>query len=261
MSAGCLRGSRWILTRPRNRSESWCEALEKQGAEVLLAPALLLVEGENGPVRSSLKNLTTNGLLIFTSATTVHHFFSLLGQEEKKLLGSFRWVGVGPATANAIRDCGFEVVVEGSGKGADELADLVIAKIPCCEAIHYTSDAGLSVMVDRLKAAKYRISRVEASKTRIESDLDPLQWQVEVPNRWSGIVFSSPASVRAIVERSGEILDSLLRIPAVAAGKTTADELRKQGWAQIEIAENSTPTDLVVACTNLLGGGTMEWTG
>ena len=61
MPDGHLRGSRWILTRPRNRAESWHQALRSEGAEVHLAPALKMVEGASEAVRSSLQNHQKNG--------------------------------------------------------------------------------------------------------------------------------------------------------------------------------------------------------
>ena len=259
MSGGHLSGSRWILTRPRNRAASWCDALTIEGAEVLLAPALELVEAESESVRSSLANFSQDGLLVFTSATTVQHFFSLIEQEDHHHLKSVHWAAVGPATAAAIRAGGYEVDVEGQGMGAEELVTQVISTFNRCEVIHYTSDAGLPIIIDRLSAAEFTTSRVEASKTQVEADLDPKSWKTDVQGSWSGIIFSSPASVRAVLSRAGDTKDSLLEVPAVAAGVTPANELPVQGWAQIEIAERATSTDLVVACANLLGGGTMKW--
>ncbi len=257
MVSGQLRGSRWILTRPRNRAESWSVALSAEGAEIFLAPAIKLVAGESAAIGSSLGSLQDNGLLVFTSATTVQHFFSLLGQDAHEKLKTARWAAVGPATAEAIRDGGYEVTVEGNGTGARELADQIIAAIPCCQAIHYTSDAGLPAIVDILSASGFSIARAEASTTQVESSLDPIRWHEDFPGTWAGIIFSSPASVQAVISRAGEVRDTLLRIPAVVAGLTTAEEVRRQGWEQVEIAKRATAADIVGACANLVGGGTM----
>ncbi|MGE4620186.1 MAG: uroporphyrinogen-III synthase [Planctomycetota bacterium] len=256
-----LGGSRWILTRPQNRSKAWCDALLAEGAEVLVAPALELLPAERSSVRSSILNLKSGGLLVFTSATTVVHFFSSFDKEDQIDLEQFQWAAVGPATAEAIRSFGQKVSIEGEGQGADDLVDQIVAQLSCCEVVHYTSDAGLAVVVDRLQKAGFSARRVEASCTQVDAGLDPESWNLGAENRWSGIIFTSPASIRAVLSRIGMSKDSLLAIPAVAAGNTTAKELEVQGWKTVEIAKRATPGDLVVACTNLLRSGTMDVPG
>ncbi|HIC22841.1 MAG TPA: uroporphyrinogen-III synthase [Planctomycetes bacterium] len=256
-----LSGSRWILTRPRIRSDSWHEALTARGADVFLAPALELIEGERDSVRFPLLNLGRDGLLVFTSATTVVHFFSLLEQEDYRQLDSMRWAAVGSATADAVRARGYEVDVEGDGTGADQLVQQVISVVKPCESIHFTSDSGLPTIVDQLSEAGFSVIRAEATRTQVEPGLDPMKWDLEVQGARSGVIFSSPASVRAVLSRSGNVRESLFAIPTVAAGVTTAQELQAQGWQNVEIAQRSTPADIVVACEKLLAGGTMGPTG
>ena len=261
MSGEILSGSRWILTRPRERSQSWSEALTAEGAEVFLAPALQLIKGERNSVRSALSNLDQEGLLVFTSATTVGHFFSLLQDEDQQQLEGIRWAAVGPATAKSIRDRGYELDVEGDGSGAEQLAKQVVSMIEPCQSIHFTSDSGLPIIVDQLRAAGFSVTSAEATRTQVEPGLDPTKWNAEVQGSWSGIIFSSPASVRAVLARSENVKEWLFAVPAVAAGSTTAQELQALGWPRVEILARATPSDLVVACAKLLGGGTMDPSG
>ena len=86
-------------------------------------------------------------------------------------------------------------------------------------------------------------------------------WDLGAQGARSGVIFSSPASVRAVLSRSGNVRESLFAIPTVAAGVTTAQELQAQGWQNVEIAQRSTPADIVVACEKLLAGGTMGLSG
>ena len=80
MVSADLSGSAWILTRPRDRSESWKKILEDHGAIVEVAPVLKLEPLNPG---ISWGRWTSNDLLIFSSATTVRHFFSLLPESYK----------------------------------------------------------------------------------------------------------------------------------------------------------------------------------
>ncbi|MGE4614461.1 MAG: uroporphyrinogen-III synthase [Planctomycetota bacterium] len=171
-----LEGSRWILTRPRERASSWRVALEENGAEVVLSPAILLRRGPSEPVLQSLDGLPGGSLFIFTSATTVRHFFTMINPSEHDALRSMEWIAVGPATADAIREAGFEVSVEGDGSGADSLCSQLLSEIKCGSAIHFTSDLGLPIVSERLTAAGIDVMRVEVSRSQVEDDLDPNSW-------------------------------------------------------------------------------------
>ena len=246
-----LEGSRWILTRPRERASSWRVALEECGAEVVLSPAILLRKGPSEPVLKSLDGIPGGSLFIFTSATTVLHFFSMITPSDQEALRSMEWIAVGPATADAIREAGFEVRIEGDGSGADSLCSQLLSEIECGNAVHFTSDLGLPIVTERLMAAGFDVIRVEVSRSQVEEDLDPNSWSGGQENL-SGIIFSSPASVRAVVSRIDDGCDVMQVTPAVATGLTTAQELQEQGWNRIEIAVRSTAADLIQACSRIV---------
>ncbi|MDE0959778.1 MAG: uroporphyrinogen-III synthase [Planctomycetota bacterium] len=251
MNGDELQGSRWILTRPRERADSWRAALTRLGAEVMLAPAIRLSASDRLAVMPSLERLPADGLLIFTSATTVRHLVEMLGEDDRIRLQSMNWAAVGPQTAAAIREGGFEVTIEADGSGAEALALDVLDSMTCRPAIHFTSDIGLPIIKDRLAAAGFEVTRVEASTTQEEESLDPANWISEFPDP-TGIIFSSPSAVRAVSSRSEHGIDKLRAIPAVAAGQVTAQELREQGWKRIEMAVRSTMEELIQACIRLV---------
>ncbi|HIG06357.1 MAG TPA: uroporphyrinogen-III synthase [Planctomycetes bacterium] len=253
MSGSELRGSRWILTRPRDRAGSWRDALTELGAEVMVEPAILLSALEPAAVISSLASLPPESLLIFTSATTVRHLIEMLAAEDRTLLQKMYWIAVGPQTAAAIRDAGFEVRIEGDGRGAEALTAQVIDSLPCRRALHFTSDIGLPIVKDRLVAAGFEVIRVEVSRTEEEKSLDPVRWSSEFPEA-TGIIFSSPSAVRAVCRRSGDCFKELQGIPAIAAGEATAQELRQWGWKQIEMAVRSTVEEMIQACIRVVAG-------
>ena len=249
MTRNSLLGSRWILTRPRERSVSWKDALTEQGAEVLVAPAIRLVKVQRTNFEKELDALPAGSLLLFTSATTVHHFQGLISDRESSLR-SMTWVAVGPSTAEAIRSAGYEVGIEGTGEGAEQLARTIIAEVSPGFAVHFTSDLGLPTLVEHLTNGGFSAKRSEISRVEIEEDLAPQRWWSEFPD-CTGIVFSRPSAVRAVISRGEECLDKLKSIPAVAAGETTAGELIEQGWKSVEISLGSTAGDLVSACSRL----------
>jgi len=129
----------------------------------------------------------------------------------------------------------------------------VIDSLPARRAIHFTSDIGLPIVEDRLVAADFEVIRVEVSRTEVEKSLDPVSWSSKFPET-TGIIFSSPSAVRAVCRRSGDSIQELQGIPAIAAGEATAQELRQWGWKQIEMAVRSTVEEMIQACIRLVAG-------
>ena len=127
MASSSLQGSSWILTRPAERSAPWANFLENQGAQVHCDPVLHL-----SPVMGEIdwKSVESASMWVFSSATTVRHFFSLLpdsvssslNTEEKPLFAA-----VGEATAEAIRAAGQSVSCQGPGTGADDLVRVILS--------------------------------------------------------------------------------------------------------------------------------------
>ena len=121
-----LQGSSWILTRPADRAEVWARFLEDHGARVHCDPVLQL-----SPVLEPIDwtPVESTALWVFSSATTVRHFFSRLPE------ASVSWgegasqplfAAVGKATAEAIREAGHEVTFLGPGTGAVDLVTLIL---------------------------------------------------------------------------------------------------------------------------------------
>ncbi len=251
MNSVNLQGSSWILTRPHDRSASWTHVLERHGAFVFNDPVLKL---QPIPTPVDFGMIRVADLLVFSSATTVKHFFSLLSVPLQNFMGEGqlpRVAAVGKATADALRDHGLPVEIEGPGTGAEDLVKLIVSKFSGGSAVHVTSDAGLPVIVDGLGTSGISCQRLEVSQSSLVPGLDVSRWR-EVRSDWTGIVYSSPATVRGVLDQAGDLGDWVRTIPGVAVGERTGSIIREAGIQHCVVAASADEKGLLGACASVI---------
>jgi uroporphyrinogen III methyltransferase/synthase len=100
-----LFGQRIVLTRPAEESSRAVPALESLGAEVLLAPTVLVRPiSDPAPLDAAIERLAQYQWLVFTSANGVRFFLERLQQRGADLrsLGHLKLAAIGPVTAQAL---------------------------------------------------------------------------------------------------------------------------------------------------------------
>ncbi len=100
-----LFGQRIVITRPEEEARRAAVALEALGAEVLLAPTVLVRPiTDPGPLDDAIERLADYDWLVFTSANGVRFFLQRLDQRGRDLraLGHLKLAAIGPATAEAL---------------------------------------------------------------------------------------------------------------------------------------------------------------
>jgi uroporphyrinogen III methyltransferase/synthase len=111
---GNLQGIHILLPRADIAREALPELLRGEGAEVTVVTAY-----RTSPATEEIGrglDLVTEGridVVTFTSGSTVRSFFSAV-KESEALRGKFSPASIGPITSQALRDVGFEPVVEAS---------------------------------------------------------------------------------------------------------------------------------------------------
>jgi len=107
-----LEDKKILITRPREQSAGFAEALKKLGGEAIVFPTIETVP----PVRwdrldEAIDRLKTYDWIVFTSANGVHFFRQRLKERGKKFLfpASLKVCAIGPATARELKENGISV--------------------------------------------------------------------------------------------------------------------------------------------------------
>ncbi|HQZ45316.1 MAG TPA: uroporphyrinogen-III synthase [Usitatibacteraceae bacterium] len=110
-AAGPLAGLGVVLTRPRAQCEDIAAALEANGANVIVFPALDIVPvALSSDSLAALASLPSASLAIFVSANAAEHGIAA-ARRAGPWPGTVAVAGVGDATAARLRDAGFTNVI------------------------------------------------------------------------------------------------------------------------------------------------------
>jgi uroporphyrinogen-III synthase len=102
-----LHGIGVLVTRAEQQAAPLCRLLEAQGAGTLRVPAIEIKAcGDGRESRARIGALGSFNLIVFTSANAVRFGSALLGQRRDLPLAA-----IGPATARALNDSGYDVAV------------------------------------------------------------------------------------------------------------------------------------------------------
>ena len=128
-----LHGRRIIVTRARTQASDLAARLTELGAEVIEAPAIVIVPADPAPLRAALDRLDTYQWVLFTSQNAVEIAWTVLrdaGGDARRFAG-VRVGAVGQATARALLDRGIAADVipprataEGLGEALRQRSDV-----------------------------------------------------------------------------------------------------------------------------------------
>jgi uroporphyrinogen-III synthase len=239
-----LSGKTVLVTRPGERSRGVVARLGALGASVDARPTLAVEDPRDGDApRRAVEGASRYDWVVLTSRNGVRFFHRLwTGCHGARASLPFSIVSIGPGTADEAVSLGFAVDVIASKPHSEGLAATL-------ESIVI---AGQRALVVRPEVASDRA--VEALRARgVEVDAVPFYRSVPAPGvaavaadlargRYDAVVFTSPSSLRFLVEADPDAVGSALaRLRRVAIGPTTAAALARRGWPADSVA--STPDD------------------
>lgn len=125
-----LLGRRIVVTRPREQAPELARLLEDRGAEVLVAPTIVLAAPEDaGPLERAAASAETYDWILFTSANGVRAFFARFAAQQRdvRVLAGCRFAAIGPETAAALERLLLRPAVIASEFRAEGLLDALAA--------------------------------------------------------------------------------------------------------------------------------------
>jgi len=151
-----LFGQRIVITRPREEAGRAAASLESLGAEVLVAPTVLVAPiTDSAPLDAAIGRLDEYEWLVFTSANGVRYFLRRLQERghDLRALGHLKLAAIGPVTAEAL--AGFHL-----------RADLVPES--------YRSEVLALALGQAAKGRRILLARADRGRTLLKDELEQL---------------------------------------------------------------------------------------
>lgn len=240
-----------MVTRAAEQSGPLIRALCEAGAEPVLLPMVNFAPPDDfGPLDEALRYAHGFDWLLLTSQNAVRALQERCGVLDLRLAKSFadaKIAAVGPASAQAAKDAGLEVLyVASKYQGvalANELAEQLLGK----RILLPRSDKANPDLVRALMAHGGEVTEVIAYKTVLPSQGEIEKTRAQLKRGADAILFFSPSAVRHFRDVTGEQeFARLAEASAFAAiGPVTEDALREAGVERIIVAHEATLPALI----------------
>lgn len=172
--AARLQGMGVVITRPRDPAEALARALERQGARAFVFPSLAIEDLPPSPeLDAALAALPQAALAIFVSAHAVERGLAAV-RARGPWPRAVEVAAVGEATAEALRNSGFDRVISPQGRHDSE-ALLETARMQAVRGeniIVFRGEGGRERLKEELAARGARVAYAECYR-RVRPSADP----------------------------------------------------------------------------------------
>jgi uroporphyrinogen-III synthase len=250
MGSSLLSGRRILVTRPEERGEGLLERVEAAGGVIVHRPAIAFDPPQDTSVADRVvRELASFDWLVFTSPAGVKFFLQRLRESGAgPVPETVRLAVVGPGTAGAVGEAGYQPDLVPGRSDADGLAEELAGK--------------------SLEGRKVLWVRPETARPRFQSTLEAAGAQVTaavfyrtVPHpechliaadlatgRYDGVLFTSPSTFRAVFDAlSSNETANFRRVVKVAIGEVTASAMDAAGCPSQATAVAPTPDGVAAA--------------
>jgi uroporphyrinogen III methyltransferase / synthase len=256
-----LRGTKILVTRPREQASRFAALLREYGAEPIEAPTIQIVPPSSWePLDRAIAAIRSYDWLVFTSVNGVHAFFRRFGQQQGQLadLHGLKVCAIGPETAKYLRERGLHVEVVPTEYRAEAVVE-ALADVPLQGQRILIPRAAVArdVLPRALTARGAGVDVVEAYRTVLPTAaLAPEVRRLLEQRAIAVVTFTSSSTVTNFAVLVGEAdLPHLFREVVIACiGPITAETVSSYGLTPTIVAAEYTIPALARAIVEYFGG-------
>ena len=257
-----LAKRRILVTRAEHQAGRLSRELAEHGAEPVEIPSIRILPPEDfAPLDRALRELSSYGWMLVTSANTVNALLARLERLGMAAPGSQTWntifgpmpkiAAVGPATAKAIRRMGWPVDLLPETYVAESLLATLGNKLHGQRVLLARSARARDVIPEALRAQGIEVDVIDAYRTEIPPEsVARVRELFSASGREAALdaaTFTSSSTVENFLELLREAGQPAPpeNLPAISIGPVTSKTLRAAGWEPAAEAADHTIDGLV----------------
>ncbi len=245
-----LLGKRVLITRARDQAGALVDRLAELGAEPIEFPTIQIIPPQDfGPLDAAIGRLPAYDWVIFTSVNGVAFFWERLAATGKnaRALDHAQIGAIGPATAQALMQCGLRVHFTPTQFIAESILD-TIGNVAGKRILLPRADIAREALADGLRKRGALVDEIAAYRT-VPARLSPDLRDAVLGGRIDIATFTSSSTVRNFVHALGGIdpAEALRGAQIACIGPITAQTARELGLRVDIIAKEHTIEGLVKA--------------
>lgn len=224
-----LFGRSILVTRPAHQAGSLATQLEELGAEVLLQPAIEIVEPESKTeIAATLSDLGKFDWIVFSSVNGVQFFMDALwSAHDLRALGNCRFATVGPATAARLEEFHLRADLIPASFEAESLAAALVDRVASQRVLLIRASRGREVLHDELQKVAAEVKQLVCYESRdVETADESVQARMS-NGEIDYVTVTSSAIARSLANLFG---NALKNTALVSISPITSATLRELGY-------------------------------
>lgn len=251
-----LSGRRIIVTRARTQASDLATRLTELGADVIEAPAIVIVPADPAPLRDALRHLGEYQWVLFTSQNAVEIAWAALrgaGGDARRFAG-VRVGAVGQATARALLDRGIAADVIPPRATAEGLGDALRQRpdVRGTRILFIQADGAGDALPAALRDMDTTMHEIVAYRTVPDASGTNAARDALTANSVDAITFTSASTVRFFLDALGGNAGAVGGARIITMGPRTSDAARMLGLTVHAEAATATIDALVDAVRDVL---------
>ena len=242
-----LFGKRVLVTRPREQTRDFCEALYEVGSQPVIAPVIAIGPPDDvAAARSATTGLAAYAWVVFTSQNGVRATFEHLAARgaDARAFGTARVAAVGPKTAAALASRGIVADFVPATFTADDVAMGLLARSSARDRVLFLgAQAMREAPIEALRANDRIVDVVAAYKTTDVADAAIAKSASET-DIWT---FASASAVDSFVANVPDAIRLAAGKTIACIGSVTAAAATAQGLRVDVVPHDYTVEGLVTA--------------
>lgn len=237
-----LKGKKILITREAAAAQQFSQQIQAYGGKPVVTPLL-----EIRCVPKALNHLTDGALaqfdwIFFTSVNGVRCFFN-----QSPNVKNCKIAAVGPKTAKAVQDFGYEVTFMPTTYNAEVMAkEFFYLYRDSGDVLFVRGNLASSVLLDAFTAKNKPYQCVEVYETIPNVQEETHLRSVLRDETIDYLTFTSPSTINAFIQlTTGERVSK--EIPVVCIGTTTEARAKEAGFMQTIVPENFTIEGMIKA--------------
>lgn len=242
-----LFGCRIVVTRPRDQAQELVEPLGRQGAEVLLQPAIQISPPADWEqIDAALDRLPDYDWLVFSSSNGVRSLLDRLCSTKGDLrkLGRIKLAAIGPGTADELARYHLKADLVPGEYRAEALAEALAGDAAGHRFLLARASRGREVLAETLTAAGGLVDQVVVYQNTDVEQPDPHIVQAISAGKVDWVTVTSSTIARSLVRLFGE---SLRGVKLASISPVTSATLRDLGYEPAAEATEYTMGGLIDA--------------
>lgn len=244
-----LFGKKVLITRPKHQAARLSRLLEREGAQVLEAPAIEIIPNSR-EVNRVIKELIDFDWLVFSSANGVSAFFQGLANKglDSRALFPSKVCAIGPATSQALASRGIKAdLIPSDYTTRGILASFRMKRIRGKYFLLVRTDIAPSELEKELERRGAAVTRLSVYKTVMASKINEEVKEKLINGNIDIIIFTSASTVRGFCNLIGKDIHSIGKPVIACIGPVTAAMAKDLGFKVDVMAKEHTIEGLIDA--------------